>query len=48
MVDEMLNVLVQRFAELKDLYYGKKMHAKALQLLRECVLEPISAALFRC
>ncbi|KAJ3573523.1 hypothetical protein NP233_g2376 [Leucocoprinus birnbaumii] len=25
----------QRFLELKDLYYGKKMHAKALQLLRD-------------
>ncbi|KAF9448658.1 hypothetical protein P691DRAFT_668993 [Macrolepiota fuliginosa MF-IS2] len=25
----------QRFLELKDLYYGKKMHGKALQLLRE-------------
>ncbi|XP_006455342.1 hypothetical protein AGABI2DRAFT_187742 [Agaricus bisporus var. bisporus H97] len=26
---------IQRFAELKDLYYGKKMHAKALQLLKD-------------
>ncbi|KAK2460159.1 hypothetical protein APHAL10511_007838 [Amanita phalloides] len=25
----------QKFAELKDLYYGKKMHGKALKLLRE-------------
>lgn len=30
-------VRMKRFLELKDLYYGKKMHAKALQLLKECV-----------
>jgi len=28
---------MKRFVELKDLYFGKKMHAKALQLLREYV-----------
>jgi len=27
----------QKFAELKDLYHGKKMHAKALTLLKELV-----------
>jgi len=28
---------MKRFVELKDLYFGKKMHAKALQLLKEYV-----------
>ena len=28
---------LQKFAELKDLYFGKKMHDKALNLLREFV-----------
>lgn len=27
--------LTQKFAELKDLYHGKKMHSKALNLLKE-------------
>ena len=28
---------LEKFAELKDLYFGKKMHDKALNLLREFV-----------
>lgn len=39
---------LQRFAELKDLYYGKKMHAKALQLLKECVFVFIYIIFFHC
>jgi hypothetical protein len=28
-------LFAQKFSELKDLYHGKGMHAKALELLRE-------------